>query len=41
MILYDRVRYIKRTGPGLIQVLLQYLPGVTHKDEESPNQVNR
>jgi len=37
----DILRYIKRTGRGLIQILLKNLPGENHKDEERPNQVRR
>jgi hypothetical protein len=37
----DIVRYITRTGPVLMQELLQNPPGVIHKDEERPNQVSR
>lgn len=37
----DIVRHIKRTGRGLIWILLKNVPGENHKDEERPTQVSR
>jgi len=37
----DIVRYIKRTGRGLILILLKNLPGENHKNEYGPTQVSR
>lgn len=37
----DILRCIKRTGRGLIQILLKNLPGENHKNEERPTQFSR